>query len=146
ELRVGSSLSQFSVPVTLPNSPRTVLIIMCLTANEAVVWLGSASSCSVAASKSAKVMVNPPGRETSGNLPQRHHRCRIVSGGAIGLQYPLGERAAGSYDVRNRVEMRGFIASGSFFPAFESGAGDADQLDGQLVGGDPAGTPGLERL
>src|SRR5438876_1233419 len=37
-LFVGSSLSQFNVELTLLNSPRTVLIIMCLMANEAVVW------------------------------------------------------------------------------------------------------------
>ena len=50
---MGSSLSQFNVEVTFANWPRTVLTIMCLTANVAVVWAGSLSRSIVAAKAGA---------------------------------------------------------------------------------------------
>src|SRR5438105_15243199 len=52
-LLVGSSLSQFNVEVTFANWPRTVLTIMCLTANVAVVWAGSVAGSIVAAQAGA---------------------------------------------------------------------------------------------
>src|SRR3982751_498940 len=81
----GSSLSQAKVEENLGNCPRTVVTTMCLTEKPTVLWFGSASSVSGAATRAAArtSVIFWYLLERSGNLPELQDRPWISAGRVV---------------------------------------------------------------